>query len=146
MGERKTQRIYECHTNYALSKIIVDNGLEDLWRRKISDSSEFNCYDRSSGTRSKMGIVYIDINIARNARINHITVSFTDHYKAILIDTLPSKSKIGKYSWYFNNCLTTDKRMLLHVTYEFQSQSTLCSLPGCKGTPCSRQTPYLKFK
>ena len=32
-------------------------------------------------------------------------VSFTDHYNAIAIDRLPSKSKIGKDSWYFNNCL-----------------------------------------
>ena len=33
-----------------------------------------------------------------------------------------------------------------HVTYEFQSESTLCSLPQCQGTPCSKQAPYLKFK
>ena len=30
-------------------------------------------------------------------------VSFTDHYNAISIDRLPSKTKIGKDSWYFNN-------------------------------------------
>ena len=24
-----------------------------------------------------------------------------------------------------------------HFTYEFQSESTLCSLPECQGTPCS---------
>ena len=33
-----------------------------------------------------------------------------------------------------------------HVTYEFQSDSTLYSLPECQGTPCSKQAPYLKFK
>ena len=33
-----------------------------------------------------------------------------------------------------------------HVTYEFQSESTLYSLPECQGTPCSKQAPYLKFK
>ena len=33
-----------------------------------------------------------------------------------------------------------------HVTYEFQSESTLYSLPECQGTPCSTQAPYLKFK
>ena len=27
-GENKTQRIYRCCSNYALSKLIVDNGLE----------------------------------------------------------------------------------------------------------------------
>ena len=29
-SENKTQRLYRCCSNYALSKIIVDNGLEDL--------------------------------------------------------------------------------------------------------------------
>ena len=32
-------------------------------------------------------------------------VSFTDHYNAISIDRLPSKSKIGKDSCNFNNSL-----------------------------------------
>ena len=30
-----------------------------------------------------------------------------------------------------------------HVTYEFQSGSTLHSLPECQGTPYSKQAPYL---
>ena len=46
-GENKTQRLYRCCSNYALSKLIVDNGLEDLWRRENPDSPEFICYDRS---------------------------------------------------------------------------------------------------
>ena len=33
-----------------------------------------------------------------------------------------------------------------HVTYEFQSESRLYSLPECQGTPCSKQAPFLKFK
>ena len=33
-----------------------------------------------------------------------------------------------------------------HVTYKFQSESTLYRLPECQGTPCSKQAPYLKFK
>ena len=32
-------------------------------------------------------------------------VSFTDHYNAISIDRFPSKTEIGKDSWYFNNSL-----------------------------------------
>ena len=80
-GRDKT--LYKCHFNYALSKLIVDNGLENLWRRENPDSSEFTCYNRSSGTRSTIHRVYIDIKIASNAKINHIMVSFTDHYNAI---------------------------------------------------------------
>ena len=46
-SENKTQRLCRCCSNYALSKLIVDNGLEDLWRRENPDSPEFTCYDRS---------------------------------------------------------------------------------------------------
>ena len=75
---------------------IVDNGLEDLWRRDNPDFSEFICYNRSSGTRSRIDRVYTDVKIASNTKINHIIVSFTDHYNAIFIDRLPSQIKIEK--------------------------------------------------
>ena len=42
-GEKNTQRLYRCYSNYGLSKLIVDNGLEDIWRRKNPDSPEFIC-------------------------------------------------------------------------------------------------------
>ena len=34
----KTQRLYRCSSNYALSKLIVNNELKDLWRRENLDS------------------------------------------------------------------------------------------------------------
>ena len=37
-GENKTQRLYRCCSNYAQSKLTVDNGLENLWRRENPDS------------------------------------------------------------------------------------------------------------
>ena len=43
-GENKTQRLYWCCSSYALSKLMVDNGLEDLWKRENPDSPEFS-YD-----------------------------------------------------------------------------------------------------
>ena len=46
-GANKTQRLYRSCSNYALSILIVDNGLEDLRRRENPDSPEFTCYDRS---------------------------------------------------------------------------------------------------
>ena len=45
-GENKTQRLYRRCSNYALPKLIVDNELEDLLRRKNQDSPEFICYGR----------------------------------------------------------------------------------------------------
>ena len=45
--ENKIQRLYRCCSNYALSKLIMDNGLEDLWSRENPDFLEFTCYDRS---------------------------------------------------------------------------------------------------
>ena len=99
--------------NYALSKLIVDNGMEDLWRRENPDSSEFTFYDRSSGTRSSIDGVSTDIKIASNTEINYITVSFTDHYNAIFINKFPSKAKIEKDSWYFNNSLLCKPKFFL---------------------------------
>ena len=46
-GENKTQRLHRCCSSYALSKLILDNGLEDLWRRENPDSPEFTYYNRS---------------------------------------------------------------------------------------------------
>ena len=46
-GENKTQRLYRCCSNYGRSKLIVDNGLEDLLRRENPDSPDVTCYDRS---------------------------------------------------------------------------------------------------
>ena len=46
-GENKTKKLYRCCSNNALSKLIVDNELKNLWRRENQDSPEFICYDRS---------------------------------------------------------------------------------------------------
>ena len=85
--------------------ILVDYGLEDLWRRENPDFSELTRYDRSSGTRSRIDRVYSNIKAVSNTKINHIMVSFTDHNNAVFIDRFSSKTKIGKDSWYFNNSL-----------------------------------------
>ena len=60
---KKTRKNYRCHSTFALSKIVLDNGLEDLWRRENPDSSEFTRYDRSSGTRSRIDRAYTDIKL-----------------------------------------------------------------------------------
>ena len=57
---------------------------------------DFTRYGRSSGTRSRKGRVYCDIKITNNNKTNHIMVSFTDHYNAISLDKLPSKTKIER--------------------------------------------------
>ena len=103
--ENKTQRLYRGYSNNALSKLVVDNRHEDLWRRETPDSPEFTLHNRSFDKDPGPYIwVYIDIKNAKNAKINHIMVSFTDHYNAISIDRLFSKTKIGKDSWYFLLC------------------------------------------
>ena len=114
---RELEHMYICRSNYALPRLIVDNGLQDLWRRENPDFSNFTCYDRSFCTRSRRDKVYTDIKLASNTKSNHIMVSFTDHYNAI--DTLTSKTKTGKDSCYFNNSLlwkpefsTTTKNLL----------------------------------
>ena len=85
----KTQTIYRCGSKYTLSKLILDNGLDDPRRRENPDSSEFTYYDRSSGTRSMIDRPYADIKSVSSTKINHIMVSFKDHYTAISLDRLP---------------------------------------------------------
>ena len=48
-GENKTKPLFWRCSSYALSKLIVDNGLEDPWGRENPDFPEFNHYDRSFG-------------------------------------------------------------------------------------------------
>ena len=67
----KTQKWYRCHSTFALAKLIMENGLQDLWRRENPDIYEFTRYDRASGTRSRIDRVYTDIKIANNTKINH---------------------------------------------------------------------------
>lgn len=98
----KTQKIYGCRTNDALSKLIVDNGLKDIWRRENQDSSVFTLYNRSSDTRSRIDRVYTNMKIVNNTKINHTKLPFTDYYNATSIERLPTKNKIGKDSCYFN--------------------------------------------
>ena len=68
-GGNKTQRLYRCGSNYALSKLIVGNGLEDLWRRKNLDFSEFTNQDSSSGAKCRIGKAYSGIKIATIPRL-----------------------------------------------------------------------------
>ena len=60
MKEIKHKNVMDVIPIFALSKLIIDNGLEDLWRRENPEISEFTRYDRSSGTRSRIGRVYTD--------------------------------------------------------------------------------------
>ena len=93
---------------------------------------------------SRIDRVYTDIKIANNTKINHIMVSFTNHYNAISIDRLPSKTKIGKYSWYFNNSLYVYVRGLLSykdfsfsINYKKNKNKYSCSgLPAFKSESC----------
>ena len=83
------------HSNSVLSKLIMDDGLEDLRRRENPEISEFTPYDSSSGTRSRIDKVCTDKKIANNTKIIHKMVSFSDHYNALFIDRFYCKTKIG---------------------------------------------------
>ena len=45
------------------------------------------------------------MDVDSNIKVNHIMVSFADHYNAICIYRLPPKTKTGKDSRHFNNFL-----------------------------------------
>ena len=83
----KTQILYRCCSNYSL---IVGKGLRICGERRtqipLSSSAMKGLLERIQDTKS-----------------NHIMVSFTDHYNAISIARLPSKTKIGKSLWCFSS-------------------------------------------
>ena len=81
-------------------------------------------YNRSSRTIFRIDRVYTDIKIANNTEINHIMVSFTDHYNAIFIDRFPSKTKIGKDSWCFNNSLLYKPEFFKTFLFLLETQKT----------------------
>ena len=58
--------------------------------------------------------------------------------------------RFSNYPNIKENCIYYDIWFLTvcyyHVTYDFQSESTIYNLPECQGTPCSKQARYLKFK
>ena len=74
-GVNKTQKNYRCNSNYTFSQVIVDNGLNDQWRRKSPDSSEFTRYNRNSVTISWIDKVYTYLNLQKNTKTNHMMVS-----------------------------------------------------------------------
>ena len=84
----------------------MDNRLDDLWKKENPDSSEFTPCNIISDTRSWKERIYTGIKIAKNTKINQIMVPFTDHYHGILRDRHPSKAKIEKDYWYFDNSLS----------------------------------------
>ena len=99
-GENKTQRLYRCCSNYAL---IADNSLKIYGKERTQIPLSSTAMICPFWQGSRIGRLYTDIKIANNTKSNHIMVSFTNHYNAISIDRLPSKTKIGKGSWCLNN-------------------------------------------
>ena len=108
---------------------------------------------RTSFRVNPYSIVCLNVKelLARSRR--HIW-SFSDsneirnHNHLVLKRTLNQLSKLAKWlscvvSSYLSVHLTVCYH---HVTHEFQGESTLCSLPKCQATPCSKQAQYLEFK
>ena len=66
-GENKTQRLYRCCSNYTLSKLIVDNGLEDPEGRTQIPLSLPATIGSLSRIQDRQGLV--NIKIAKNTRL-----------------------------------------------------------------------------
>ena len=66
------------------------------------------------------------------------TQVFTD----IFTNIVPIFFAKEKNPWPFTN-MRSVTACYYHVTYEFQNEFTLYSLPEYQGTPCLKQAPYL---
>ena len=51
-------KIYRCGSTCDLPKLILVNGIEDLWRRENLDSAELTNCDRTFGTKFEINRVY----------------------------------------------------------------------------------------
>ena len=87
---------YRCGSNYALPKLIVDNGLENLWRMENPDSSEFSYYDRSSGTRFRIDRVYTDMKMLAIPRLITKWHPLLIIIRLFLLTDFPQKHKLEK--------------------------------------------------
>ena len=62
-------------------------------------------------------------------------VSFTNHYNAIFIAKLISKTKIGKHSWYFNNSFLYKPDVCSAIkTFLFLLKTQIKNKHSCSGT------------
>ena len=116
----KHKSLYWCGSNYMPyqnSSWIMNSWIYGEGKTQIPLSSATTIW--SYDTRSKTVRIYSDITIANNTKFNHIMVSFTDHYNAISIDRLLSKTKIGKDSRYFNNSLLCKPEVSSHTRLFF---------------------------
>ena len=75
-------------------------------------------------------------------RFQSLCISFEILILFNLLLFLVNYSLAPRYSHIYNYCCLC----YYHVTYEFQSESTLYSFLECQGTPCWKQAPYHKFK
>ena len=102
----KTQKLHRCYSTYSLEKFIENNRLDNVQGRENPVFSEFTHYDRFSCTRSRIDRVTTDRDITHKTKISHITIFFSDYYNTICIATVPTKIKISKDLWNFNNSLS----------------------------------------
>ena len=70
---------------------------------------------------------------------NHFVRKRTLNHLAKLVKWL--SCVVSTYLYGVFDCM-----LLSYIAHEFQSESTLYSLPECQGIPCSKQAPYLTFK
>ena len=62
----KTNRRCRCHSTFALSKLIMENGLEDIWIRENLDIFEFTCYSRSAIPHSLIKLLVFSVHCGLN--------------------------------------------------------------------------------
>ena len=111
---------YRCGSNYALPKLIVDNGLENLWRMENPDSSEFSYYDRSSGTRFRIDRVYTDMKMLAIPRLITKWHPLLIVIRLILLTDFPQKHKLEKMNG------TLIGQILFHVSPIFPKLKRIC--------------------
>ena len=135
----KTATLWVFFMRLAVFEKLINNVIVDQLD-KFGLFSAFQYGFRSSWPTADL-LTVVSNNIARDSNV------IRTHNHLVCKRTLNHLAKLAKWAVLWALICTVHLTVCYyHITYEFQSESALYSLPECRGTPCSKQAPYLKFK
>ena len=128
----KTATLWVFFMRLAVFEKLINNVIVDQLD-KFGLFSAFQYGFRSSWPTADL-LTVVSNNIARNSNV------IRTHNHLVCKRTLNHLAKLAKWAVLWALICTVHLTVCYyHITYEFQSESTLYSLPECQGTPCSKQ-------
>ena len=128
-----------------LEHLIQKFDLEDNWRLQNPKEELYTHYRGRTNTYSRIDTAYTKTKLRTNIKIDHALKSFSDHFRAVLVERKNTQLKRGKGYWILNSTLLKDKNYRTEIEKlwnNWRSQNTV-SLPfpnGGKGVRNALET------